>query len=78
MRIYVVSKSGVATRVASPEHMKSALRKLAHTQPDDDLRESQLQFAALKISGRGLLEFLSTHPALEKRIQTLNDRTYDA
>lgn len=69
----------IAARLASPEDMTSALGKLAQLS-DEDRRTPQAQaaFAVFKINGRGLLELLSTHPTIEKRITALEDGTYSS
>ena len=63
----------VAAKLVGAEHMKSALQRLSGV-PAKDQRIAQAQdaFAAFKISGGGLIELLSTHPRVEKRIQALD------
>jgi len=68
----------MAASLIAPKHMKSALEKLGGL-PKDNHRDSETQaaYAVFKIDGRGLIEFLSTHPLVEKRIKALEEKTYD-
>ncbi len=66
-----------AARLVSPEHMKSALQQLSANSDSEKLPQAQARFAAFKINGSGFVEFFSTHPLIEKRIQALDEGTYD-
>jgi heat shock protein HtpX len=56
-------------RFAGREKMISALKALAGTEKTVD--HSHESFASLKISGSGIMRFLSTHPPIEERIRRL-------
>lgn len=68
----------IAAHLASPEDMRSALEKLGRLSADEteEPPQSQAAYAVFKINGHGLMELLSTHPALEKRINALEEGTY--
>ena len=66
----------MAARLVSPEHMKSALERLATSATTEKLSQAQAAFAAFKINGAAFAEFFSTHPLVEKRIQALEEGTY--
>ncbi|MCB0348653.1 MAG: protease HtpX [Bdellovibrionales bacterium] len=67
LREYRADKGGA--RLAGREKMISALKALAGT--EESIDSSHKAFASLKISGRGIMKFMSTHPPLSDRIRRL-------
>ena len=68
----------MAARLVAPAHMKSALERLAGVPAEKQkVPEAQAAYAVFKIDGRGLIELLSTHPLVEKRVKALEEGTYD-
>jgi heat shock protein HtpX len=64
-------------RFAGRERMVAALRALqtVHEAGADRAGEPKPAFAALKISGGGIMRLFSTHPPLEERIARLENPT---
>ena len=68
----------MAARLVAPEHMKSALERLAGIPAEKQkVPQTQAAYAAFKINGRGIIELLSTHPLVEKRIKALEEEIHD-
>lgn len=67
----------VAAHLVGIEHMKSALQRLSGLSAEEQqVTQFQASFAPLKITGRGLIELLSTHPLVEKRIDALEQSRF--
>ena len=67
----------VAAQLVGAEHMKSALQRLSGLSAgEQQITQFQASFAVYKISGRGLIELLSTHPLVEKRIDALEQNRF--
>ncbi len=67
LREYRADQGGA--RLAGREKMISALKALSGTEESVD--PTHKAFASLKISGRGMMRFMSTHPPLSDRIRRL-------
>ena len=64
----------ITATLTSEQHMIAALEKLEKVHdPERTVPQNQKAYAAMKIAGRGWLEWFSTHPVTEKRIDALRN-----